>query len=129
YHAAALFALPWLVSSYQAAVQGAGPKGYIEFSAANRIDQLRHFVDRRREIGIGKQSDIGACGQQSSLDRKSLAPVFLVSDHLSRNLRVRSECFLGDLNCSISGAIVDDYDLKRKFGVFSKFEDLPERIF
>src|SRR2546423_14562887 len=53
-NAPALFALPRLALTDQAPVQGARTESDIDFARGNRLDQLRSFFDRGRQVGIGK---------------------------------------------------------------------------
>ena len=61
----ALFAPPRLVVADQAPVQGARTEGDIHLAGRDRLDQLRRFIDGRRQVGVGKQSDRSGRRQQT----------------------------------------------------------------
>src|SRR5258707_12827706 len=68
YHASALLTAPWLVRSYKSAIQSTRAKCEVKITVSDRFDQFGHFLDRRREVGVGKQCDIGLCGEQAGFD-------------------------------------------------------------
>ena len=53
-YSSALLASPWLMRSYQTAVERTRAECEIKFTALYGIGELRHFNDRRRKIGVRK---------------------------------------------------------------------------
>src|SRR5207302_10018518 len=56
--ATSLFASPWLMNANQAAIKSARSKSQIDFTTANRIDELRRLSDWGRKVRIGEKRDV-----------------------------------------------------------------------
>jgi len=72
-------------------------------------DGLAQVADRRREIGVGERQLLAIRRREADLERVSLAPVLLVSDHARADGKA-----LGDLAGHVEGvvaaAVVDEDD-------------------
>src|SRR6516165_1040575 len=86
-NAAALFALPRLPISDQFAIECARTKRDIHFPPRDWLDNFWKLINRRREIGIKKNSDRFSCTGQSRSHGCALAAIWKILQQSNRYRR------------------------------------------
>ena len=99
-------------------VGGADHRAHIDvqFSGRDRLDKLGRFLDRRGEIGVGKQTDRGCRRQQSFPHGCAFAPIGRVFEQTRGDRGLRRENLTDDFGGRVRRTIVYDDQFAARAG-------------